>query len=340
MWRTSTLTTYHKLYKGISGLVRYCYAQTRTIYSGIDIPPTDPDADSERYHAKKDSFHKYVFEDLGAPDADLHTDILIIGTGAGGGVVAKKVSEWAKPRGLSVLVVEQGRYIPHEELTMSESGSLQRMWDRGALTMNIEGTFPTGYGRTFGGGTTLNWGVSLRTPGAVRREWASHNVENGGGGVEWFQSREFSEALERVEKRMGVSSKNLVHNTPNRLLLEACEVLGYKIEETPVNSGGHTHSCSYCGNGCRYGEKMGTMNSWLVDASLAGARFAERVSVRRVLFDQEQVIGAGGKRRRKVTGVEALVGDEGPERKTVVIKCSKVRPIYIQMAILNFTKLT
>ena len=60
---------------------------------------------------------------------------------------------------------------------------------------------------------------------------------NGGGGVGWFQSREFSEALEMIERRMGVSSANLVHNTPKRIMLEVCEVLGYKIEEIPVNTG-------------------------------------------------------------------------------------------------------
>lgn len=269
-----------------------------------------------------------MFSDLSLPDAELDTDILIVGTGAGGGVVAKKVSEWASSKGVRVLVVEQGEYIPHEELVMTESESVQRMEERGAMTTNTEGTFPIIYARTFGGGTTINWSVSLRTPGAVRREWASYDVENGGGGVGWFQSREFSEALERVEKRMGVSAANLVHNTPNKIMLEACEVLGYKIEETPVNTGGNRHSCSHCGHGCRYGEKMGTMNSWLVDASLAGARFAEKVSVRRVLFAKEEVTGAGGKRRKRVIGVEALVGDKHAPggRKQIVIKCKEVRP--------------
>ncbi|KAF8426741.1 hypothetical protein EV426DRAFT_560131 [Tirmania nivea] len=326
MWLTSSLTTYYKLFKSVFGLIRYCYFQTSTIYAGINIPPTDPDFDSSRYHEKKDSFHKFVFADLSLPDADLTTDILIVGTGAGGGVVAKKVAEWAKPRGLRVLVVEQGEYVPHEELVLTESQCAQRMWDRGVMTGNTEGTVGIGYARTFGGGTTINWSVSLRTPGAVRREWASYDLQNGGGGVEWFQSREFTEALERVESRMGVSSRNLMHNTPNKLMLEACEVLGYKIEETPVNTGGHRHFCSYCGHGCRYGEKMGTMNSWLVDASLAGARFAERVSVRRVLFGKDEVAVRGGKRRKRVIGAEALVGDEHASggRKKIIIHCKKV----------------
>ena len=241
-------------------------------------------------------------------------------------MVAKKLAEWARPRGLSVLVVEQGPYVPHSKLAMTESECVQSMWEKGAMTTNTEATIGIGYGRTFGGGTAINWSVSLRPPGAVRREWASYDLKHGGGGISWFQSREFSDALDRVEKRMGVSSKNLVHNKPNRLMLEACEVLGYKIEETPVNSGGYRHSCSYCGHGCRYGEKMGTMNSWLVDASVAGARFAENVSVRRVLFSKEQVLGAGGKRRRRVIGVEALVGVAGHEQKDVVINCKKVQP--------------
>lgn len=121
---------------------------------------------------------------------------------------------------------------------------------------------------------------------------------------------------------MGVSTKNYEHNKPNTLMLEACDKLGYKIEEAPVNSGGHKHNCSYCGHGCRYGEKMGSMNSWLVDASNASCRFAQQVSVRRVLFEDIE----GDKRgRRRVVGVEAVV--EGG--RTVVIKCKKVSALQV-----------
>lgn len=134
---------------------------------------------------------------------------------------------------------------------------------------------------------------------------------------------------------MGASTKNHTHTTANKLLLSSCRELGYKIEKTPVNSGGYRHSCSHCGHGCRYGEKQGTMNSWLVDASKAGCRFAQMVHVSKVLFEEKEVkddgtflASWGWKQKRKVVvGLECLVGDENAQegRRKIRIRCRKVR---------------
>lgn len=194
MWRTSSIRTYHSVFRAVAGLARYCYAQTSTIYQGIGIPPVDPEADSPRYTEREAGFHRFAFEDLSRADAVLAADVVVVGTGAGGGVAAKNVSEWAQDRGVSVLVLEQGGYVPHEELKFTETECMQRMWERAVLTTNVEGSLTTGYARTFGGGTAINWGVSLRTPGMVRKEWA--DLEEGAG-IEWFVSRAYQESLER-----------------------------------------------------------------------------------------------------------------------------------------------
>ena len=77
------------------------------------------------------------------------------------------------------------------------------------------------------------------------------------------------------------------------------------------------------------------MNSWLVDASKAGCRFAHKVHVSKVLFEEKEVEegsasfgGWGWKPKRKVVvGLECLVGDENAqeERRRIRIRCNKVR---------------
>ena len=196
MWKESNWNLYHKVYKGTTGLARYCYSQTARVYDGVRIPERDPEAHGERWAPER--LHKYTFEDFSQGGDVFDADVVIVGSGAGGGVAAKNIAEWAaqyKAKGgsrkVNVLVLEQGEYVPHEELTLTEAECVNRMWEKGATTLNIEGNFTIGYGRTFGGGTALNWSVSLKTPGAVRREWAEE------AGVEFFMSKDYQASTER-----------------------------------------------------------------------------------------------------------------------------------------------
>lgn len=187
-WKTSSLALFNKAYKGITLMTRYCYAQTATANKGFGMPLVDPELNSERYTSKE--FHTYKFEEL--PD-ELSADIVIIGTGAGGGVAAKNISEWARSQGLKldILVLEKGEYIHQSEMTMTEEQAIRRLFEKALLTPNEDATLTLAAGSTFGGGTTVNWSVSLRTPGLVRREWAEEF------GLNWFVSKEFGDSLDR-----------------------------------------------------------------------------------------------------------------------------------------------
>ncbi|KAF8444356.1 GMC oxidoreductase-domain-containing protein [Kalaharituber pfeilii] len=293
--------------------------QTQEAWDGAGIPRVDPEIHSPERYGKK-NFHQFEFEDFSGKD-EVDYDVVIVGSGAGAGVAAKNISEWAKERGtnLRILVVEKGEYIPHEQLTLTEKEAFARMYEKGMMGPTEEGMNIMA-GATFGGGTMINWAAALRTPGMVRREWAEEY------GLGMYLSREFIDALERVEKRMGVSAEHCVHSGPNRALKEGAKRLGYAVHDVPQNTGGAPHACGYCANGCRYGEKQGAPNSWLVDASKAGAKFAQRVEVEKVIFEAENT-GSGGwfgaletgsrRAKKKVAGLECWVGDRhaGPRRR-------------------------
>ena len=50
-----------------------------------------------------------------------------------------------------------------------------------------------------GGGSRINWGACIRTPAAVRREWAEQH------GLGFVAGEQFDDALDAVESRLGVS---------------------------------------------------------------------------------------------------------------------------------------
>jgi hypothetical protein len=92
-------------------------------------------------------------------------DVVVIGSGAGGGVIASAFARAGK----RVVVVEAGgaynaRHFSQHEMMMSElylDGALTSSHDLGVVVLA---------GATVGGGTTVNWCTSLRLPQTIAAE--------------------------------------------------------------------------------------------------------------------------------------------------------------------------
>jgi choline dehydrogenase-like flavoprotein len=89
---------------------------------------------------------------------------VIVGSGAGGGVVAAELAE----AGLSVVVLEERDYHATESFTSSTIGALRSLYREGAA-MSTLGRTPVAYaeGRCVGGGTVVNGGMAFRAPDRV-----------------------------------------------------------------------------------------------------------------------------------------------------------------------------
>lgn len=85
-------------------------------------------------------------------------DAVIVGSGAGGGVVAKELSE----AGLKVLVVERGKHVEHEEEPLTEGEAIEELYDKACFLQTANGGCAIIEGSCFGGGTTVNWAASLQ----------------------------------------------------------------------------------------------------------------------------------------------------------------------------------
>ncbi len=211
----------------------------------------------------------------------LYTDALIIGSGAGGGVVAGELTA----EGLDVIVVEKGGYYAEADFHGQELSSTQTLFEKqGAMTTSDLSMIVLA-GSTLGGGTTINWTASLRTPDNVLQEWETQYGFSGAAGAA------FQHSLDAVMARLNVNSDESKLNTNNAMLLKGCEKLGYDVSVIPRNVKG-CEECGFCNFGCSFGAKQGTLKTYLQDAHERGGRILVRARVERVLHQRGRATGA------------------------------------------------
>ena len=97
----------------------------------------------------------------------LDCDCVIVGSGAGGGVVAGELAA----RGWNVVVLEQGPEACASDFDQREVATMNRMYLDGGLAGTSDRGVSILAGRCLGGGTVVNFTTSFRTPESIRREW-------------------------------------------------------------------------------------------------------------------------------------------------------------------------
>lgn len=242
----------------------------------------------------------------------IDTDVVIVGSGCGGGVAAKLLAE----AGHRVVVVDKGYYFPPSMLPMPGPAASRYLFDNGA-NGSANNSIVISAGATWGGGGTVNWSVSLQTQDFVRKEWAAE-------GLDFFDGPEYQQCMDRVCDRMGVATDPVVQSHRGQILLDGSRKLGWKAGVCPQNSGGAEHSCGHCTMGCGSNEKMGPAACWLPDAAKAGAEFIEGFEVERVVLENGQATGVLGTwTSRDAKG--GLIGPSGERlRKEVMINAKRV----------------
>ena len=92
-------------------------------------------------------------------DLTLEADVVIVGTGAGGGISAEILAG----AGLRVVMLEEGGLHRAGEVPMRESWAFSRLYREGGASPTRDGALTVVQGRTVGGSTAVNWTSSFST---------------------------------------------------------------------------------------------------------------------------------------------------------------------------------
>jgi choline dehydrogenase-like flavoprotein len=219
-------------------------------------------------------------------DAVLDCDVVVIGSGAGGGVVAGLLAE----AGRQVVVLEKGGNPGSRDFTQIEGDMLSRYYLDSGLIMTRSGSLPILGGSCLGGGTTINYTTSFPLPLATRAEWDRRS------GLSLFSSPRFQESLDRVSARLDVGTRWTTPGVRDQLLERGCRALGWHVGIIPrnVTACREGAECGFCGYGCRHGAKNSTARTYLAAAARAGAQLIPHCDVRRVRIERGRAVGVDG----------------------------------------------
>src|SRR6266568_5177950 len=100
-------------------------------------------------------------------ELSLEADVCVIGSGAGGSVIAAKLAAL----GDRVIVLEAGPYRTANDFSLREAETYDTMFQKHGVLTTRDLAFSVLAGQTVGGGATINWMTCLRPPSWAREEW-------------------------------------------------------------------------------------------------------------------------------------------------------------------------
>lgn len=205
-----------------------------------------------------------VIEPWQVDGRELEADVIIVGSGAAGAILAYRLAE----AGRHVLVLERGPHVPPSQMTEDEMEMFAKLYSDGALQLSRDFGFQVTQGRCVGGSTTVNNGVCLEPSAPTKEEWKRL--------VPKLDLLELDQAFAAVKRFLPVSRQ------PDEALTEAAKQLargfersGRLVERVHANVEACI-GCGYCNSGCAYGKKLSMLDSVLVKGQ---QRFGDRLRI-------------------------------------------------------------
>ncbi len=192
-------------------------------------------------------------------DREDEADVVIVGSGAGGGVSAEILAK----SGLRVIVVEEGPLRSTSDFHMRESEAYPALYQESAARKTADKGINILQGRCVGGSTTVNWTSSFRTPPGTLKFWQ-------GLGLADYTQEALLPWFEMVERRLSISPWAVPPNANNEILRTGASKLGIETQIMRRNVNG-CWNLGYCGTGCPTNAKQSMLVTTLPAALELGA---------------------------------------------------------------------
>ncbi|MGZ5201355.1 MAG: GMC family oxidoreductase N-terminal domain-containing protein [Telluria sp.] len=203
-------------------------------------------------------------------DQAMEADVVVVGTGAGGGVTAEILAL----AGLKVLIVEEGALKSSKDFKMREAEAYPSLYQESASRKTADKAINILQGRTVGGSTTVNWTSSFRTSPSTLDWWQRHF------GLADYNEQALAPWFEMMEARLNVSNWQAAPNENNDLLRRGAAKLGIPTAAIRRNVRG-CWNLGYCGMGCPTNAKQSMLVTTIPSALDHGATLVTRARAER-----------------------------------------------------------
>ena len=261
---------------------------------------------------------------------DLSDDsvVVIIGTGAGGGVLANELAQ----KDVSVVALEAGgRYLPQDYVNDEWESFGQLAWTDARTTSGdwrVAKDFsglPAWIVKAVGG-TTTHWaGASLRFQDHEWKAATTYGNVQGANLLDWpIDPREMDDYYTKAENKLGVTQTGdrpaLPGNNNYKVFEAGAKALGYENVHTgnmAINSDENRdrqmcQQTGFCFQGCKWGAKWSAAYTDIPEGEATGnLEVREKAHVARILHNE-----AG-----KVTGVEYFDADGNLQMQKAKVVC-------------------
>jgi len=281
------------------------------LHAAVGYRPEHPPVANDRTTVRPERFEP------GDGPLTLEADVVVVGSGAGGGVVAAELTR----AGRSVVVVEAGPFVDESTMPTDELDAYRRVYLNHGLLTTWDGAVTMLAGTAVGGGTVVNWMTCLPATTEVRSEWAREH------GIDRVDGAEFDADVAAIEAALGVAPSAAVP-PKDQVILRGAGVLGWEAGATRRNAV-DCRDCGSCPFGCRRGAKQSGIRVHLAAAHTGGARIVERARVTRILVEGGRAVGVEARllRTDPATG-EPLAGPGGdslrPSTRQLIVRAPQV----------------
>lgn len=215
-------------------------------------------------------------------DVRLEADVAIIGSGAGGGPLARELAS----EGHKVVVVEEGGHFTREDFNLRPSEAYMRMYRDAGQTVTLGLPFILlPLGKTVGGTTTVNSGTALRMLRPVLKKWQMSH------GLREITEEELNLIYSHLEEYLFVKRADPeVAGKVARTFLAGAEKLGLSCGWLPRNAK-ECEGFGSCVFGCPSGSKQSVDVSFIPDAVAFGADVYTHCRAERILVRDGRAVG-------------------------------------------------
>lgn len=214
----------------------------------------------------------------------LSADVVVIGTGAGGGMAASELAR----AGLRVCALEEGPWLDLSDMSQREDDMLPKLYQERGARATADRAIRVLSGRCVGGSTVHNMNLCKRTPEPILEQWARDFSVSGAS------AKALDPVFASVERDLSVSEIPAAsRNANNRTLERATRTLGWRGGPLSHNRVGCQES-GFCELGCPFNGKQNALKVLVPDALAHGATVISDARVDRIVHTDGRALGVEG----------------------------------------------